>query len=786
MRPPASHPTDPTLPATSGGSTDAVAETAVDRATTWTVSATTSGTDAIKPVPMTIGIAESGEQPAQRRSRLLAEALDGSGSAILICDMQSRLLYANEGFQRIFGYTEAEVVGLLPSDVLTRAHSDQRQVARIRECASALQHTRADLLVYRKDGTPLWISIDFNPIYDANHIPSHYVAVLTDITDTKMHEVLQQRVLQALVRERPLIEVMTLICTEVERIAPNVLATVMSADHQGRLHLLAAPSLPPEYADAVNGLKIGPGAGACGSAAWRGRPVMSENIATDPLFAPYRDTLLQMGLHACWSTPIRSNSARVLGTFALYYRTPQQADAWHMRLTDVCQQLCTLALEREQTRQRVHQLAFYDTLTGLPNRIMFSARAEQALTQAEYASEPAALMFINIDRFKLINESMGHVAGDALLRDIALRINNQLTATAMLARLTGDEFALALPQCSAEQASAAAERLLVSISSPLPVGHLTVHPSASIGVAMFPEDGQEINILLRHADLAMNRAKKEGGGRFRFFSSDMNRMAQERVALEAELRQAIGRDQLQLYYQPQLHSAAPHTLYGVEALLRWNHPQLGAVSPARFLPVAEEQGMMPQINDWVLRNACQQVADWRQRGVPVSRVSVNLSASSFESPRMLPDLLQLINEMGAQPRDLTLELTESVMLSGQPGVLENLHAIREAGISLSLDDFGTGYSSLSHLHRLPIDELKLDMSFVRDIEHCEDARALTTSVLRIGEHLRKHVVAEGVENEAQRLFLANLGCEVLQGYLFSRPLPAAALETWLAHSLRAS
>ncbi|TQU10254.1 EAL domain-containing protein, partial [Xanthomonas perforans] len=437
------------------------------------------------------------------------------------------------------------------------------------------------------------------------------------------------------------------------------------------------------------------------------------------------------------------------------------------------------ALEREQIRQRVHQLAFYDTLTGLPNRIMFSARAEQALTQAEYAGEPAALMFINIDRFKLINDSQGHAAGDGLLRDIALRVNDQITATAMLARLSGDEFALALPQCSAEQASAAAERLLVSIASPLPVGHMTEHPSASIGVAMFPEDGHDINILLRHADLAMNRAKKEGGGRFRFFSSDMNRMAQERVALEAELRQAIGRDQLQLHYQPQMHSAAPHALYGVEALLRWNHPQLGAVSPARFLPVAEEQGMMPQLNAWVLRRACEQVADWRQRGVPVARVSVNLSASGFESPRMLPDLLQLIAELGVQPSDLTLELTESVMLSGQPGVLENLHAIREAGISLSLDDFGTGYSSLSHLHRLPIDELKLDMSFVRDIEHSEDARALTTSVLRIGEHLRKHVVAEGVENEAQRLFLADLGCEVLQGYLFSRPLPAQALEAWL-------
>ncbi|WP_338141603.1 PAS domain S-box protein, partial [Xanthomonas vasicola] len=255
-----SHPSDPTLPLTPGSATGAAADAAVDRTqgTAEPVHANTPSHDLVRPGPVTAGMAKAGEQPEQRRSRLLAEALDGSSSAILICDLQSRMLYANDGFQRMFGYTEAEVVGLRPSDVLTRAQSDQSEVARVRESADALQHTRADLLVYRKDGTPLWISLNFNPIYDANHAPSHYVAVLTDITDTKMHEILQHRVLEALVQERPLIEVMTLICTEVERIAPDVLATVMSADNQGRLHSLAAPSLPPEYADAVNGLKIGP------------------------------------------------------------------------------------------------------------------------------------------------------------------------------------------------------------------------------------------------------------------------------------------------------------------------------------------------------------------------------------------------------------------------------------------------------------------------------------------------------------------------------------------------
>jgi FOG: EAL domain len=295
---------------------------------------------------------------------------------------------------------------------------------------------------------------------------------------------------------------------------------------------------------------------------------------------------------------------------------------------------------------------------------------------------------------------------------------------------------------------------------------------------MFPDDGRDIDTLLRHADLAMIQAKDEGGGSVRFFSLEMNRLAQERIAMETALREALRRDQLQLHYQPQLASV-DHRLYGVEALLRWEHPTMGPVSPARFVPMAEECGLIDEMSDWVLRRACRQMADWRARSIMVPRVAVNLSAGYFENPTLPLELQQLLDANGLKPQDLVLEITESVMLSPQARVLQNLDAIQQMGIGLSLDDFGTGYSSLSHLHRLPIDELKLDMSFVRDIEHSDTARTLITSVLRIGENLRKHVVAEGVETEAQHRFLAEQGCEVLQGYLFSKPLPAPRLEEWL-------
>ena len=712
--------------------------------------------------------------------RQLAHAVDRSDTALITLDAGLGITYVNAGFTRLFGYTLEQMRGKRPTQMLAGPHSDPATMRYIYEEAAAWRKFSADLLMYRSDGRPLWTSIITNPVGDIPGEPCDSVAVLTDITHSKMHEVLHNRVLDALVREQPLVDVMQMICIELERVAPGISASVLGVDNDGRLRALAAPTLPPDYTEAVDGQRIGAGVGVCGTAAWRGRPVSVADTRSDPLFAGFRFVPDQHGLLACWSSPIKSSGGRVLGTFAFYYRQAREPDPWHIKLAEICLHLCALALEREQTRARVHQLAFYDALTGLPNRMMFNARAEQLLVNAEAGNAPVAILFLDVDRFKRVNETQGHAAGDGLLRDIAQRLGEHLGAGDLAGRQAGDEFVLALPQCGGEQAAGIAERLLGAIAAPSVVGHMTLQPSASIGVAMFPEDGRDINTLLRHADLAMHRAKVEGGGSFRFFSADMNRLAQERVALETALREALHRDQLQLHFQPQVLSQPPHQLHGVEVLLRWEHPQLGAISPARFVPLAEESGLIGELGRWVLRSALHQLADWRRRGVAVPRVAINLSAINFEDPQLLDELLGLLTSLGLTPADVTLEMTESVMLSPQPRVLEHITAMQAAGVALSLDDFGTGYSSLSHLHRLPIHELKLDMSFVRDLEHSVSARALTNSVLRIGESLHKLVVAEGVETERQRRLLAGLGCEVLQGFLFSPPLPANELEQWLA------
>jgi len=721
----------------------------------------------------------SDQQRQLARLRQLSIVVDSSDNAIFISSTDREVVYVNSGFTRMLGYRLEELRGVRPSELLSGPHTDGSLDERISRAIDNGEGLQTEVLLYTKAGRPLWLSTAINPVHDEDGTLLGLVSVLSDITQTKMHQVLHNKVLDALVHEWNVADVMTLICREVEHIAPELTVSIITVDNEGLMHALASPSLPEAWARKINGLPIGPRAGVCGVAAWRGRAVLVKDIASDPLCANTRHLTTPLGLRACWTHPIKSSSGRVLGTLSFYYRENRGPDELHERLADTCLHLCSLTLEREQTNERVHQLAFYDTLTGLPNRIMFSAKAEQALANVAQANGTAAVVFIDLDRFKRVNDAQGHAAGDGLLRDVAARLSEELGGINIVGRQAGDEFVAVLPMCGTEQAGSVAERLLGAIAAPTTAGLMTLHPSASIGVAMFPDDGRDIDLLVRHADMAMYRAKRDGGSSFRFFSLDMNRLAQERVSLETALRDALKLDQLDLHYQPQVGGCESRALYGVEALLRWHHPDLGVIPPSRFVPVAEECGLIADLSLWVLRRACAQMADWRRRGIDIPRVSVNVSAINFRDPHLSLQISDLLDEHHLVPGDLTLEITESVMLDPDPDVLENIEAIYLLGVRLSLDDFGTGYSSLSHLHRLPISELKLDQSFVRDIDTSAIARTLTSSVLRIGESLGMKVVAEGVETESQHRFLTEQRFPVLQGYLFSPPLPPGPLEQWL-------
>lgn len=600
-----------------------------------------------------------------------------------------------------------------------------------------------------------------------------------DVRQAAQEQHLQHVVLSALVRQLPLVDVLTLVCREVERISPEVVASILAV-REGRLQPLSAPSLPCHYVDALEGLPIGPSAGSCGTAAWRGEPVEVADIAADPLWEPYRALALPLGLRACWSSPIKGGDGQVLGTFAFYYREPRGPAPRHRRLVELCVQLCALAFEREQARAALHQLANYDSLTGLANRAMLAAQAARLLTDLGRAGAPLALVYLDLDRFELVNASQGHAAGDELLREVGRRIVAEVRGVDLVARLAADEFVVLLPHCGGEQAALAAQRLLAAISRPLLLGGLSLVPGASAGIALFPEDGAEAETLLRHGDAAMRQAKLDGPGRMRFFRDEMNQRNQQRLTLEVALRGALRAGALRLHYQPQVACDADHAAYGVEALARWTDPVLGEIPPMRFIPLAQECGLMPELGRWVLNEACRQLADWQRRGIAVPRVAVNLSPTDFQDVDLPGHVADTLRRHGVPGTALTLEMTEGVMMDTGPETLATLHALHALGVHLSLDDFGTGYSSLGQLHRLPIDELKLDRSFVHGVDASTAAQALVNTVLRIGESLHLRVVAEGVETEAERAFLCERGCDIAQGYLFARPMPPVELEGWLA------
>ena len=600
---------------------------------------------------------------------------------------------------------------------------------------------------------------------------------------------LQQNVLELVAGGRSLRLVLDFLCRQVEACAPEVTCSVMLRDDDGRMRVAAAPSLPSAYADAIDGLPIEPNVGCCGSAMSAGEAVMSTDIASDPRWAKRRQLALAQGLAACWSNPIKGRDARVLGSFAFYYRESRAAVApFHRRLVDACVHLCVLAIEHDRARAEINRLAYFDMLTGLPNRQLLADRATAALALAGRTRQPVTLMFLDIDRFKTVNDSLGHAVGDELLLEVAGRLRRLFIEGDTLARLGGDEFVALLPGCDAAHAALLAERVLATLAVPLTVAELTLTPTASIGIAVHPDDGMDFDTLLRQADAAMYRAKQAGRNRCHFFRRDMNEQAVRRLEMEAALREALDRQEagitdgispFELHYQPQVR-LKPHGLHRVEALIRWTHPRWGAVSPMEFVPLAEECGLIDRLDSWVLESAVAQLGRWRAAGLPVPGLAVNISAVRFARGDLPDQVAGILAANGIPAQDLTLEITERLMMTEEIGVHDALDALHAQGVTLSIDDFGTGYSSLSYLKRFPVGELKIDRSFVKELDIDAANRPLVRAIIQIGEALGLTVVAEGVEREAQQRMLEAEGCAIGQGYLFARPMPAAALADWLA------
>lgn len=426
----------------------------------------------------------------------------------------------------------------------------------------------------------------------------------------------------------------------------------------------------------------------------------------------------------------------------------------------------------KQSQEKLENLTHYDQLTGLPNRLLLYDRLGQAIDRARQRQQQVALLLFDLDRFKEVNDTLGHSSGDAILAEVAKRLRSLAAETDTACRLGGDEFCLIMPEVSKiDEVGQRAQKILTAFIDSFTVDGHELYLTPSIGITLFPEDAATVETLLKNADTAMYHAKEGGGNSFQFYQEPMYQAVLDRMVLKNRLRQALEREEFQLYYQPKV-TAGNHALCGAEALIRWLHPEDGLISPAAFIPMAEETGLIIPLGEWVIRQACRQSRLWRQAGLPPVRIAVNLSPKQFQLPDLAATIARIMEEEKMPADLLEIEITESILMDDVLAAIAILTRLKEMGIHLALDDFGTGYSSLNYLKRFPLDALKIDRSFVKDISTDQDDRAVIITIITLAHHLKMQVVAEGVETGEQAAFLRSKGCDIFQGYYFSKPLPA--------------
>jgi diguanylate cyclase (GGDEF)-like protein/PAS domain S-box-containing protein len=514
-----------------------------------------------------------------------------------------------------------------------------------------------------------------------------------------------------------------------------------------------------------------PGAGLAGRAWETGQPVWASDITKDGRVAQV-SLARETGMRGAFVFPVVSEG-KTIGVLTFNSRQIRDPETRLLQAIQVIGSQIGQFIQRKGAEERVRHLANHDALTSLPNRTMFNEVLNISIKNAQRYHRNFAVLFIDLDRFKIINDTLGHDAGDKLLQEMAARLTHVLRDSDVVARLGGDEFVVLLQETNEpRQVEAVVRKILSALIKPVTIQGQECRVTASIGICMYPADAQDDLSLMKNADIAMYRAKEEGKNTFKFYSEALNVHSLERMSLETSMRRALERDEFVLHYQAKLDL---HTgrVTGVEALLRWQHPDLGLVAPGRFIPLAEETGLIVPLGRWVLQTACSQNTAWQRVGLPPLLMAVNLSARQLADDQLLEDIAAALQSSGMKPELLELELTESMVMQDTERAGKMLAAIKKLGVRLAIDDFGVGYSSLTHLKRFPIDTLKVDRSFIRDLPQDPEDRAITEAIIAMGRSLHLTVVAEGVETLEQQTFLREHDCDQTQGFFFSRPIPHA-------------
>lgn len=722
---------------------------------------------------------------------------DQSADGLLILQ-DNQLVDCNMAAAQMMGYSSTdEFLNSPPSDLLQHKQIGEANntltILDGKAIAAKKGNYRFESEYTRKNGERFPVEVLLNHIPDDTNEVTH--VVWRDISDRKLTEeynYFRSNILEKLTIDSPLETILEDIVLGIERLKPNALCSILLLNENGKqLNHCTAPSLPTFYIKAIDGIELGPFAGSCGTAAYTGERVIVEDITVDARWSAYKDLALQADLAACWSEPIISSENEVLGTFAIYHRVKNLPTDGEIKLIKQSVQLISISIERKRMEQKVLKLSSLDTLTGLANRRTLETLLKHASAANARTKKRGALLFIDLDNFKTINDTLGHSVGDQLLQQTAKRLSACVRECDTVTRFGGDEFVLIIenldgdPLHAASQARIIGEKLLHVLRKPYQLVEKEYRITSSIGLTLF--DGQATSgTLIQQADIAMYQAKLSGRDSIYFFDPQMQKAIDQRVALERDMRAAIADKQFQLYYQLQINSS--YHYLGAEALLRWPHPQRGMVSPLEFIPLAEESGLILPIGQWVLESACKQLKEWQKdERTRDLTLAVNVSAIQFSHPSFVNDVLSSIQSYNIAPHRLKLELTESMLANNIEEIIVIMKQLKDIGVQFSLDDFGTGYSSLQYLKKLPLDQLKIDQSFVRDLVKDTHDMSIVRTIIAMAKGLELDVIAEGVETVSQKNKLMSFGCHNFQGFLFSKPLPIEELNKKLGsqHSLLA-
>jgi diguanylate cyclase (GGDEF)-like protein/PAS domain S-box-containing protein len=673
-----------------------------------------------------------------------------------------RFTYISSAAEALSGYTPEEIMALRdPLSVLV--HPDDRDLLQSRTTVPGWINAELTVRWIRKDGATIWTDQRLVAVRDTQGHLGAVEGVLRDVTERTLQERLAQErnlVLELIAKRAPLEEIFAAIVRMTERQRPGTACAVLLL-RSDRVVLAGADFLPARMRAALS-QRVRQLTTGTRDAHGQWQPLESSEASADTL--PHDVSQLDMinGLTPLWSLPIRARTGEILGVVVGYGQHMHRPGSADLHLADTACSLCAIAIEQHTLIDRLAYQANHDALTGLPNRLLFADKLQNALTAAHAMGRELAIMFVDLDRFKQINDVYGHTSGDTVIRTAGQRLTQVLGGRGIVARMGGDEFMLLVTDLNNEAPEQLARNMLTALAAPIEVAGQAFEIQASIGISCFPADGADAPTLTRYADLAMYQAKHEGRHTYARFKPDMRLAAAEQHAFEAQLRHALDSGQFCLYYQPQVDRR--RNLIGFEALIRWHDPERSTVSPAEFIPLAEETGLIHPLGAWVIYEACRQIQAWQGTPRAHARVAINVSPLQFQREGFVGVVQQALAQSGVAPQQLELELTEGAVLQDVDTAVTTLWQLKALGVHIAIDDFGTGYASLSRLLRLPIDTIKIDRSFLRDIgAHDSNGQAIVTAITELAHTLGMGVVAEGVETEAQWEFIQSIGCDWGQG-----------------------